>query len=273
MSSIMKRALICAGLLVLVGLTIAFRPYVFPAVIIGTGLLCQWEVYRAFLKGGYKPIIWTGMLFVASLYPVYHFWGIEGNVCAYLGLTAVSLVWAVFMPERQLKDTMVSVFAMFYPGWCFLSLVMVNEFKPRELADVGTALLLLVPSLCDMGAYLGGRWFGKHKLAPKISPKKTVEGAVGGLIFGMLTALAIGLIARCAFHFTVMPFWCYPVLGLLMSAFGQIGDLTASALKRATGVKDFSRLLGEHGGMMDRADSVLLATVILATFYCLLFKV
>ena len=267
----LKRAILCAVMLILVGLTIVFRPILFPIVVFACGMLCQWEVYRIFRLAGYKPIIWTGMLFVACQYPVYTFWGLEGCVCAYLCLTAFSLVWAVFMPERQIKDTMVSIFAMFYPGWCFLTLFMVNAKQPKELADIGVALLLLVPSMCDMGGYLIGRFFGKHKLAPKVSPAKTVEGAVGGLVFGIVTAVVIGIVVRSGFAMTIMPLWYYPFLGLMMSVFGEIGDLTASALKRATGVKDYSRLLGPHGGMMDRADSVVLGTVALTVFYFLVF--
>ena len=266
----LQRTLISLVLLGLAALLLIFRETLFPVFILLVGLWAQWEVYGAFRKGGYKPTIWTGMLFMACLYPVYTFWGLEGVLCIYLVLTTVNLVWGVFMPQRQLKDTMASIFAMFYPGWCVLTMVIINA-QPKQLADIGMTLLILIPCSNDIFAFLFGRFWGKTPLAPKISPKKTVEGALGGFCCGIFVSLAAGAVFRSLFGYTVMPRLHYALVGALCGLFSQVGDLTASTLKRSMGIKDFSHVLGNHGGIMDRADSIMLGSVALFVFYTVFY--
>jgi phosphatidate cytidylyltransferase len=266
----LQRTLISLALLALAALLLVFRETLFPIFILLVGLCAQWEVYGAFRKGGYKPTIWTGMLFMACLYPVYTLWGLEGVLCIYLVLTTINLVWGVFMPQRQLKDTTASIFAMFYPGWCVLTMVMINA-QPKQLADIGMTLLILIPCSNDIFAFLFGRFLGKTPLAPKISPKKTVEGALGGFGCGILVSLAAGVAFRSLLGYTVMPLMHYALVGALCGLFSQVGDLTASTLKRSMGIKDFSHVLGNHGGIMDRADSIMLGSVALFVFYSVFY--
>ena len=136
------------------------------------------------------------------------------------------------------------------------------------LRDEGIAgrFLFIMPFVfswvTDSFAYFCGRLFGKHKLIPAVSPKKTVEGAVGGAVFCALTAFLYGFIVQKAFG--VAP--NYPVLivgGLIISVDSQIGDLVMSAIKRQYGVKDFGYMLPGHGGLLDRFDSSIAVTVIL----------
>lgn len=136
------------------------------------------------------------------------------------------------------------------------------------LRDEGIAgrFLFIMPFVfswvTDSFAYFCGRLFGKHKLIPAVSPKKTVEGAVGGAVFCALTAFLYGFIVQKAFG--VAP--SYPVLiigGLIISVVSQIGDLVMSAIKRQYGVKDFGYMLPGHGGLLDRFDSSIAVTVIL----------
>ncbi|MBQ8356799.1 MAG: phosphatidate cytidylyltransferase [Clostridia bacterium] len=136
------------------------------------------------------------------------------------------------------------------------------------LRDEGVAgrFLFLIPFVfswvTDSFAYFSGRLFGKHKLIPSVSPKKTVEGAIGGAVFCALTAFLYGLIVNAAFDVTPN----YPVLiigGLIISVVSQIGDLVMSAIKRQYGVKDFGYMLPGHGGLLDRFDSSIAVTVVL----------
>jgi phosphatidate cytidylyltransferase len=136
------------------------------------------------------------------------------------------------------------------------------------LRDEGIAgrFLFIMPFVfswvTDSFAYFCGRLFGKHKLIPAVSPKKTVEGAIGGAVFCALTAFLYGFIVQKAFG--VAP--NYPVLivgGLIISVVSQIGDLVMSAIKRQYGVKDFGYMLPGHGGLLDRFDSSIAVTVIL----------
>jgi phosphatidate cytidylyltransferase len=136
------------------------------------------------------------------------------------------------------------------------------------LRDEGIAgrFLFIMPFVfswvTDSFAYFCGRLFGKHKLIPAVSLKKTVEGAIGGAVFCALTAFLYGFIVQKAFG--VAP--NYPVLivgGLIISVVSQIGDLVMSAIKRQYGVKDFGYMLPGHGGLLDRFDSSIAVTVIL----------
>ena len=118
--------------------------------------------------------------------------------------------------------------------------------------------MVLIPfilSMCsDSGAYFAGKFLGRHKLAPVVSPNKTIEGAVGGVLAAVLGMLIYSLILRFAFRFQVS--FVYAVLyGVLGSVFGSFGDLSFSVIKRQTSIKDFGNLIPGHGGILDRFDS------------------
>lgn len=109
----------------------------------------------------------------------------------------------------------------------------------------------------DSGAYLAGRAFGKHKMAPKISPKKTIEGAVGGVIFSLVLNLAAwGLFVKITGQ-QPMAWYIIALITIPISVLSMMGDLSASVIKRNYGVKDFGKLFPGHGGVMDRFDSAL----------------
>lgn len=117
---------------------------------------------------------------------------------------------------------------------------------------------VLAPFTCDIFAYFTGRLFGKHKLIPKISPNKTVEGSIGGTVFCTLICTGYGILLRDVFSITVvLPVWTFAVGGILISLVSQLGDLMASAIKRQHGIKDYGNIFPGHGGVMDRFDSVI----------------
>jgi len=113
-------------------------------------------------------------------------------------------------------------------------------------------LILLATYGCDTFAYFTGRFFGKHKLNERVSPKKTIEGSIGGWVFGFL--LSIGY---WKFFMPADMFMLALLAGIFLPIFGQIGDLAFSAIKRSYGIKDYSNLLPGHGGIFDRIDSLL----------------
>ena len=155
--------------------------------------------------------------------------------------------------------------------FCFYSLIHLKRMLPfAEYRYDAIYFILLI--LCfawggDTAAYFAGRAFGRHKLAPIVSPHKTVEGAVGGLVGGMLGMV----IFRIIFYLcTLQPLHiggCI-LMGLVGALMGQLGDLSFSVIKRQYGIKDYGRLLPGHGGVLDRFDSVLFAAPVLWLMTC-----
>ena len=148
-----------------------------------------------------------------------------------------------------------SVFmSVFYLATAFASIVF--------LRTTGKYLYLLVfigPWVSDIFAYLFGRLFGRHKLIPEVSPHKTVEGSIAGILFATLAFVGYGLVIKRFFDPTVHPHMLVMALaGAFIAVISQIGDLTASVIKRRYNVKDFGWILPGHGGIIDRFDSVLL---------------
>ena len=113
-------------------------------------------------------------------------------------------------------------------------------------------ILALATFGTDTGAYFAGLMFGKHKLNPRLSPKKTIEGSIGGMLFGTVLSVAYGAYIQVNIPLTLLIAVC-----LILTITGQIGDLTFSSIKRTFEVKDYSKLLPGHGGVLDRFDSIL----------------
>lgn len=140
-----------------------------------------------------------------------------------------------------------------YVGLTFSFIAMLK----RDMGDFGAGwiiMLLAMTWMSDTGAYFAGRAFGKHKLAPKVSPKKTVEGAAGGLLATLVAAFAVRAL--------MLPFLSIVdvvIIALVANVLGQTGDLCESLIKRSTGVKDSGTIIHGHGGMLDRVDAVLFA--------------
>lgn len=158
-------------------------------------------------------------------------------------------------------DLMGVVGGTFYLTVAFSSMVLL-----RDLPD--GVLLFLLPFVgswvTDTFAYFTGRLIGRHKLAPAISPKKTVEGSIGGIVFAVGAFAAFGVIA--AARGAVPRYPALLVCGLLVSVVSQIGDLALSAIKREQGIKDYGRLFPGHGGVLDRFDSVIATAPLILLF-------
>ena len=127
--------------------------------------------------------------------------------------------------------------------------------------------------ITDTFAYFTGMLLGRHKLIPDVSPKKTVEGAVGGMVFCILSFVGFGLLYNSLWVIEggdKLPLWIMAVMGLLVSVVSQIGDLSLSLLKRKYGIKDIGKIFPGHGGVMDRFDSVLAVSIMLLVCFSVL---
>ncbi len=172
----------------------------------------------------------------------------------YVAFSVVLMTMAVFSKGsfKLMEATQIAVIVM-YISFGFSALVLLRDLES------GMALMLLafiVPWVCDAMAYFVGVFFGKHKMIPDVSPKKTVEGAVGGIVGGVLITVIFGIIMQFGFGmYTHYPMLI--VLALVGCLVSQWGDLIASLLKREYGVKDYGKLFPGHGGVMDRFDSII----------------
>jgi phosphatidate cytidylyltransferase len=158
--------------------------------------------------------------------------------------------------DYRFKDTAIALFGVLYVGLTLSTLVSMRALPAGEWFVL---FVLLVTWAADTGAYFAGTRWGRHLLAPAISPKKTVEGLIGGVAL----AVGISLLAQ-AWFLPQLSVLDAVVLGLLLTGTGLIGDLSESVIKRSVGVKDSGGILPGHGGMLDRLDSLLFTA---PTFY------
>ena len=188
------------------------------------------------------------------------------------GLAAMLFVFAVlcFLDGMRHQETITfeMISGTFFAAF-LIPLFISSFFRVEMQFDMRLMFALpLVYAFCsDAGGYFVGRVLGKHKLAPKLSPKKTVEGSVGGMVFAVLGGVIFGLIAQ--FAFGLHPnYLVLALFGIPMSIISQFGDLTFSFIKREFGIKDYGTLFVGHGGVLDRFDSVIFAAPMLELLLC-----
>jgi phosphatidate cytidylyltransferase len=232
------------------------------------------EFYRACGKQGIRPLSWLGYAAAALFLLVAHTagrqWIGRQMNAALTALLLVGLVSVLARRERApVRDLGATLLGTFYVGWLFSYLILLRHQGAELLrrvgghlaaplplgpaADAGAWVVLLVVFTtwaCDTGAYLIGKLMGRRKLAPEISPGKTIEGAVGGWACALAMALLVGMLMSLDLRIAAC-------LGAVVGVLAQVGDLCESAFKRELGIKDFGGLLPGHGGVLDRFDSLL----------------
>ncbi len=207
-------------------------------------------------------------------------WLITRNIDLFklsLGIAFIMLLfvfgYAVFNTEKiAITDAALVYAAAFYVIAAFTCTVYVRDFLPH--GNFLLVIIFLCAWLTDTFAYLSGRFFGKHKLIPQVSPKKTVEGAIGGMIFCIITIVVYAFVIEKFFNANGTISANYIVLivsGLFISIVSQTGDLVMSVIKRHYGLKDFGIMFPGHGGILDRFDSVLAVAIAMA-FICTYFN-
>lgn len=171
----------------------------------------------------------------------------------YIYIVAVFAVYMLNMETIKLKDISVTFFLTVYVAFMFGHLIQVRNMYNGHLL---VWLIFIGAFITDTAALFGGKFFGKHKLCPKLSPKKTIEGSISGVIGCVAATLIYCLICRIGFG--VFPHYGQAILiAFGASIVSQIGDLAASCIKRQFGIKDYGKIMPGHGGVMDRFDSIL----------------
>jgi phosphatidate cytidylyltransferase len=245
--------------------------WLFWAFVSSATVLGLKEFYQL-AKGGQLPayplpgILAGWLLSLAPLVAI----GIQKEVLILFTVTLVILalfMYALFAKEplpEAMTALAVTVFGIMYVSWLFMHLTLLRGLPYGKQF---VFYLLIVVWVGDSGAYYVGKSLGKHLLSPVISPKKTIEGALGGI--------AATLIASIVAKFTLLPQMSVlhaVILGLLLAIVAQIGDLCESLLKRSVNVKDSGTLLPGHGGILDRVDGLIFAAPVLY-YYAQVFLV
>jgi len=272
-SNLLKRTLWGgAYILVMLGGTI-LHPYAFALVFAVLLFFTQYEFYALVEKAGHKPSRLIGTIFGIVFFLIC--FGMAQNYLSYaFGFTFIPIIVLLFTIEtfrsnqNTLENAGFSALGFVYIAVPFSLLNFIvntsfggnsNNFYPWIL--VGVFLIIWAN---DSFAYLLGSAFGKHKMCPNISPKKSWEGFVGGAIFGVI----MGIVNAVLFQALSMTSWI--AIALTVVIFGTLGDLFQSKIKREIGVKDSGKILPGHGGFLDRLDSILFA--IPAIFVWLIFS-
>jgi phosphatidate cytidylyltransferase len=233
------------------------------------GVLAVFEFYKMVAAAKVPPLTYFGIIWTLLFILSPHFDHVSAKPLILTSAVVLSLIW---LPLRQQKEGAFAGWAwtmagILYIGWLLSYLVALRGMDDPQtlLVDEGrnwVFLALLANSASDTTAFFIGRAWGKHRLAPNISPGKTWEGAVAGVFGAALVSLFF--ILPTPLHLNLR-YWQAIPLGLAISILGQFGDLIESLLKRNTGVKDSGKLLLGHGGFLDRIDSVLFAGI--AVYY------
>lgn len=234
--------------------------WVLLTVLTLAALVAQFEFYRLMERVGHKPLLYPGiglgmLLSLRFVWP----WSVDAVIASSIVLLATL---PLTLKENAWPRFAVTLLGVFYPVWMLTELFAVREMGGSLPGLQGFWLTLLIMVLVfanDTFAYYTGRTIGKTPLAPTISPKKTIEGSVGGII----GVMGVGAL----YKFFLLPDVSWAVLAGLVAIAGflsPLGDLAESQLKRQAGAKDSGTLLPGHGGVLDRVDAVLIAVPLAA---------
>jgi phosphatidate cytidylyltransferase len=227
---------------------------VFTVAMIGIGVLCLREYVS--LTGEMRPIQRAAYVAVPALVLAAHF-GTAFNVL--LVLAASFPVLFAFGADRHHRDGITMSMGVTLLGIVWIGIPLVHAVLLRGLPDHGAALLvdvLVGTFAADTGAYATGRMFGSHKIAPVLSPNKTLEGLLGGFLIGTMAFWFAGLYQDWLSGVDAL------IIGAAVAAIAPVGDLFESMLKRDLGKKDTGTLFGPHGGILDRLDAVFFTVVV-----------
>lgn len=265
---LVPRLIVSIVLIPIITIIVLVGGWAMAAVLAGVFSIAAWEYWRIFRQGGYQPSLAVLITGVSALVIARHFHEFNNSdivlaVCVLLAMAAQVIGYEKGDRAAALNFN-ITLGGILYIGWLGSYLMSV-----RDLPNGQWWLLLVLPAcwLADGFAYFVGRKFGRHKMSPRVSPKKTWEGYIGGILFGALGTMLLALL----WHILAPEVTALKglVLGLVIAVASPLGDLGESMLKREFGVKDSGNVLPGHGGILDRIDSWLWAAVL--SYYLILW--
>lgn len=243
---------------------------VYPIALAVLAVIAIFEILR--VMGAHKTLALSVPAYlIASAFPILAYFVKTDSVLHFLLALAacvfVCLMWlmgvSVFSKGKIPFSKIAEVFsAVTYVAVSFTSLSLLR-YLDNSFGVFCVVLVFLISWACDVFAFAVGSLIGKHKLIPEVSPKKTVEGAIGGIVFSALFCLLYGLGLDLIIENIEVNYLYLFLFGAILSVVSQLGDLVASLIKREYGVKDYGKIFPGHGGIMDRFDSVLAVSTIL----------
>jgi phosphatidate cytidylyltransferase len=248
-------------LVALVVVTLVLWKTLFMVVVAAAVLVAVWELHRGFAARDIdlpeQPLMTGGVVMVVVAY----FYGAPALVTATAVTALVTMLWLLHRGVvGYVQNASASVFALVYVPFLgsFVALMLreggATNFDRIDAGVKGIFTFIAVTAASDIGGYIAGVLFGRHQMAPVISPKKSWEGLVGSVVFCVAVGVAMVVWVLDA------DWWIGVCLGLIAVVMATLGDLCESVIKRDLGIKDMSQVIPGHGGLMDRLDS-LLATI------------
>ncbi|WP_455136261.1 phosphatidate cytidylyltransferase [Thermophilibacter sp.] len=226
--------------------------------------LCCSEFFRICRMAGRMPNDALGLAAALAFPVAVCAWGVLAATGVVFVLLMACACWYVFTPRASVADVAVTAFGPLYTSLSFSSVILIRQFDPGLTGAILTFGVMLSIWANDAFAYFVGSAIGAHKLVPRISPNKSVEGFFGGLVGSVVVWVLLALFAVDALSVPLAV-----VFGLVVGLAGVIGDLFESRLKRGVGVKDSGNLMPGHGGLLDRSDSMLFGCM--AALFLLIF--
>lgn len=228
-----------------------------------------YEFFGALTKGGFRPAYPLGFIScLALLFPVLQGIGIDPEKAgaALFLLIVISFCLIIFSGGKyKVRDVSATLFGIAYVVFLFSFVTLTRNLENGSLY---IWMIFIGAWATDTFAFFTGLAFGKRKILPRVSPKKTVEGSVGGVVGCIAAMLAFGAYAA---NLTGTPLYHFAILGGVCGVISQIGDWAASAVKREAGIKDYGNIMPGHGGVLDRVDSMLFVAPAVYFYICLFF--
>ena len=266
----LKRIISAVVLLALVAVCSVLSTETAVLLIVVCGVLCCFELGNALKKLERNPVAPLAFAFVIGSALIIYFKLSLVLLVALLGaIFLADFVICMASKKYTAQDALATLGMLIYPCLPVVAVVYICTL-PSPLWVVVFLTGFLSAVSCDTFALFGGMAFGKHKLAPTVSPKKTIEGSISGMVVTVAISAGAWLLFK---DYIDCNMWLYMLTVLICTVTSQIGDLSASFIKREAGIKDFGNLIPGHGGMLDRIDSIIFSVPTAYVFLYLFEKI